>query len=697
MSFLRSAWLPLLSFGLGILAHRALGPAVSPLSDTRVEPARSSESGAIANGLVTEADLTPFRGGVEEILAQLEDDRNYSDNAFLLEKCLSSSSPARLAGLAEELVLIPAQQRRAASDLLDRVLRAWGRQDIEGALRWAQQRPKAQLQRVMESLLPALVEKDPPRALGLASQQGALTALPMLRRIYGIWGMNDPKAALASLAQVTSTQLQRDAQFAIYEHWAAKDPVAATESAQKISSQSLRRDVLGKILQSWSVRDAAAAWQFCQGLPEGSINRSSKVHLVTMLSVHDPGQAMAEVDKLNPLDRAEARRRILGSWCILDLPASIAYAATMTQPAERAECFRQLGTYTDLTDASVAQQIFAQFQEPKDRTALVKSYLDAHAFQDASACLKVLQILPPEQREKLIADSQLVHVLAQQEPAEALKFVQNSSNADNQKLWSQLGSGVAQTDPDQAFKLISSLPPDRQRFMLPEYFSAIALRDPNLALAQAEKLPNGDTKSEALRRIIPYMVRNDPDAVYRWAQTATGDVRSEALHSVMSTKAGQDPMNAVTMFNQLLASSEPEDVKVATKAAIYLGGRLVAQAPAMATQWAQSLPPGDVQDRAIQNIAAEWTKTSPVEASAWINQLPKGNARDTATGILVQAIKASDPAGAFTWSLSATNENRRLSMLTSVYKEWVKADPAAAREALTRAPLTDQQRTQFPK
>jgi hypothetical protein len=184
-----------------------------------------------------------------------------------------------------------------------------------------------------------------------------------------------------------------------------------------------------------------------------------------------------------------------------------------------------------------------------------------------------------------------------------------------------------------------------------------ALTAAQAALAQAQALPAGTDRDTAMKNVesafkdsLIALAAQDPQAAWDAAQNMPDDSHSSRLLTLRG-------------ILQAWSSTNP------------------AKAAALMTE-ANMTEASDNATNTAAIIESNWIKQDSVAASQWINTLPPGNTRDSAIQALVQVVKDTDPAGAMTWTDTMTDFSTRGNMITKIVQEWAKTDPAAATQAV---------------
>lgn len=306
--------------------------------------------------------------------------------------------------------------------------------------------------------------------------------------------------------------------------------------------------------------------------------------------------------------------------------------------------------------------------------------------------------------------------MARTEPDEALELLKQNFDLNDGSTRVMVIGTLAASDPQRAEQMALSLDKGQQREALESVLYALMNTDPSAAMALAarhqdvinvnkrrEEILEGwlrrdpraamnaavqamaaSGNSELVRSTIEEWTKSDPAAAAQWAAAHEGPGSIVARAMVLEKQAREDPQGTLDDFATLQrAGANPADLAHLTSA---LADALARKNVVEARTWAENLPAGELQDRALHQVAEEWVRRDAPAASEWIETLPPGKLRDGAAQNLVSAISKRDPAGAFAWARSISSESVRQSALQNALQNWHEQDPDAAKAALESLP-----------
>ena len=119
--------------------------------------------------------------------------------------------------------------------------------------------------------------------------------------------------------------------------------------------------------------------------------------------------------------------------------------------------------------------------------------------------------------------------------------------------------------------------------------------------------------------------------------------------------------------------------------------------PDTALDFFNSLAPEERTLGAWHAAGAAYIVADEAAASEWMRTLPPGAGRDAAATALVEHLTTAGPGrdgeAAFAWAASMSGEVERAYYMESAARAWALEDPAAARAAVSAAPLPEAERT----
>lgn len=251
--------------------------------------------------------------------------------------------------------------------------------------------------------------RDPASALAMAEQfRSDQDKLDFMRGIYGVWGGNDPRAALDHANSNFTAGLLRSETIgiamnkwgsrdprgawlwaeqhlsgplkdqaltdlvigwtrqaptvaakwlegtryysqplfaAIGSTWAEQDPLAAANWAAGLNNADARRTTQTVIAQTWAERTPMEAAKHFEPLLTGDNGVNLATVLADIWGTSDPAAAAAWISQLsNSAARLEAAATLATVWSASDINAAVAWSRTLTDPQIRRQVIAQIGT-----------------------------------------------------------------------------------------------------------------------------------------------------------------------------------------------------------------------------------------------------------------------------------------------------------------------------------------------------------------
>lgn len=239
--------------------------------------------------------------------------------------------------------------------------------------------------------------------------------------------------------------------------------------------------------------------------------------------------------------------------------------------------------------------------------------------------------------------------------------------------------GIENDDPSAALNFA-----EKHKLDVRELLETWVLRDPKSAMDAAARLVQKSGEPKLIRETFNAWHKKDKEAAIAWAADYNGPGNVSVRAYVLATRAEEDPEKAVQEFAVLQHAAT--DARELGDLASVLGRNSARKNLPLARAWAEALPVGVLQDRAINGVASTWVQTDAPAASEWIKSLPAGTARDGAASVLAQTICKSDPAAAFEWAQSIQDAGKRHDSLRAVVAVWNEQNPDAAKAAVKDLP-----------
>lgn len=361
-------WLVCL-FMLGLAGYLVVGVGGprTPSSENQPsdgQPTMLAKSEEMVSDAVTSEESFPREALADEWQRQWQELMSCPDSPqrnqaliALLEK-LAETDPARAMAFAET-----ATDTNLRSELYQATLRGWAAMDPDGASAWAKTQNRMDRGLAMaavlhgavrnpedaEDLVRRLSEQDPARAedygsylifaLGrvgefsraaaFATGGSAEARMNWINAAYSRWAIQNPEAALASVAGLTDPDVMNNALAAALGGWGRRDPKAVADFGLLLPEGPERKMAL-TVLQSWSEGDVvgAANW-LVNVVPSPEVDGSVVNIASSPRTLQQPQVAFAWANSIfDPQRRRDALVGVLENWLRADAASARNYVAT---------------------------------------------------------------------------------------------------------------------------------------------------------------------------------------------------------------------------------------------------------------------------------------------------------------------------------------------------------------------------------
>jgi len=216
---------------------------------------------------------------------------------------LAARDPLRAVALARgENNLILQQQ------MLQGVLRGWGRSDAAAAAKWALKQTSVECDQAVAALLIGAAEQP---AEATRVTQWLFQEKPDLKRLYGHFLVNGLNQAghfeMAAEFSLSGGPGYSDEWIeATYSDWAAHQPRAATAAATALADPGLQNAALQAVVSGWAPSDPRGLAEFALRLPAGAVRNSALSESLRVWASTNPAAAAQWVARLEPAPEQDA-------------------------------------------------------------------------------------------------------------------------------------------------------------------------------------------------------------------------------------------------------------------------------------------------------------------------------------------------------------------------------------------------------
>src|SRR5687767_3681927 len=141
----------------------------------------------------------------------------------------------------------------------------------------------------------------------------------------------------------------------LYSSWAGQDPAAAAASLMTMPRQ-MALNHMDAIAGTWARREPGAAMAWAQSLTEPAQRNAALRGAISAIAQTDPAQAAALAAARPAGERRTLLSSIASSMAQADGPGAIAWAQSLTDPLERQRCLTVVAQATGWADTDSARQ-----------------------------------------------------------------------------------------------------------------------------------------------------------------------------------------------------------------------------------------------------------------------------------------------------------------------------------------------------
>ncbi len=209
---------------------------------------------------------------------------------------------------------------------------------------------------------------------------------------------------------------------------------------------------------------------------------------------------------------------------------------------------------------------------------------------------------------------------------------------------------------------------DRGRAML-EWIDSLAPEEFEAAVDRFRSLGLTEARMGEYAMLLTAWAEVDPTSAL--AYTTKNTTSGMATGTVLSAWVSRDPEAAIAWAKSNHEGDEANPYMVG----IIRG--LAGSDPARATALLQEIPFSEERGEALQAMMPHLLQLGAESAKKWISELSDERLRDGAVARFAEELAKQDPAGTASWLMQNLSDTSVRSM-DEVFREWAKADPAAA-------------------
>jgi len=253
---------------------------------------------------------------------------------------------ARTDGRSAANAALKMKPGRARMEALSLIAETWARQEVNAALKWANDLPDPALKEMAQrSIYFVWVHSDPVAASAVVPKiRPGDTRNALLMNVASNWAATDPAAAI-KWAKSLPEEADRDLALVIaVESWADSDPLSAVQFAMKQTPQLKQRAVL-VALERWTTQDPQQAFEWIAKSPDPMLREEGIARVISSCASVCPKAARQWIDRLSEGPTRDAAIgafvEIASGW---DSEAAARLSLKTQEPAAREQrvqqCFR---------------------------------------------------------------------------------------------------------------------------------------------------------------------------------------------------------------------------------------------------------------------------------------------------------------------------------------------------------------------
>lgn len=535
------------------------------------------------------------------------------------------------------------------------VWRAWGRLDLIGALRVAEELRGASRHTAAQALYQSLRGLDSDDASIISTMLGVQPDRNTRMKQLLVAADRSPADAIAYI-QSTAAPHEKHEYYSWLAQYLAK------------SDQGSLADYSRLIESNWEKRifEQAFAMQQAASNPEEVLQQalSSTMTHDSQMRIHTALRQLATTDPQRALDFLQ---QMPNSAQQKQYEAAVMMTIARSDPELALEWVRQGGEIADIgavmsvlttiaqTDPQLALAETQSISDPRRRNQMIASIASSMAQVDPQAAAEMIaQITDPRNRTNIIG--QVAAQWALSDIDSALNWIASLDASEQQRAYQSVGQNLVHNDPDKAAELLARMPVGSTGGLEMQIAQAMArTQGVTNALAFAEQFKGRPEYSNIQLVIVNAAADTDTEAAMRLA-ARMNDVenRDRAYATIIGREANSDPQQAL----RWLSSINSEQQRAAASAQIARSW-FNQDAPA-ATTWIDGLPQGDARDDAIVAIATSYNSNYD-PAISLIESIRDPRKQQQALLARVQMMMRYDPAGAsaLLQDMDLSDEERR--------------------------------------
>lgn len=444
------------------------------------------------------------------------------------------------------------------------------------------------------------VEIDPRAAIAFVEAEYPIANVNMRAHVLTSWVRYDPEAAIDYFGDMTDVRYR----MAIASRLLA-DPTLASSGLLADVEEIVGVTTANRIREQRELQQTDPETLFEQAMNMTGAERQRAMSIaISRMASRDPEAALARIEALSNLP----------DYQFLMQMAIHHYAR---QDPEAAYNYLQL--------------------HMPENTGLQSQVISMIAQRDVNRALTLARDVM-RQSGDTSAMQNVISRWAQQDPRQALAYVETLDLDQQQRMLHQVAFAYMQQHPDEAFEWILGMGREHGNLR------TSLLRNVNNwnAVAAERWLPrvtDPTARAALIAGIATYKAEADPEAAVDWLSRYREDERAytDAYRQVLSRLSHRNPRRAATLADAIVDQDgvAPVVANIATN--------WYSQDPDAALDWIASLRNTDVRNQAVSQISGRVANRDPEAAVELLDALPPGSHRDNAARAIAYAWSVREP------------------------------------------------------
>jgi len=462
------------------------------------------------------------------------------------------------------------------------------------------------------------------------------------------WASLDLEGALQAALMTRDMEVRQALTEAAAREWVQRDPEAALARIAQ-SSSTLQQIMLGRfVLHALAEDNPARAAEFLAANPKFARDTDIFATVGTLLARLSSQQALTWAKSLPAGQaRGEALRAVWTAWAEKE-PVTV--AAHISQGSEKdfdRQVFTTVARTWSKSDPAAAMAWIESLNRVEDQNAAWAAFtLDVRQL-GPQAALELVEKIPSEQRRADVA-TRVASQLAQDDLASALAWIERlpDGTVRNQALRPVLDQWMRGGEPVEAVSYVASLPASQARTdLLRRTVGNWAGIDGNAAVVWVRQLPAGTEREQVAVEAGRGMREFEPaKAVQLLDLVQNAGMRQQFVEDIAGQWAKLDGTAAAEWLNKLPDATE--QVR-----GYYSVARQWTFADSQATErWLTSLSPGASRDAAIHAFVSSIDGYDPALVTRWANAIQNPKEREDRIGAAWLRWNERDAAAARIWA-----------------------------------------------